>query len=157
MCAIWISDDVFEQIYQMQWLSLPVYDASTCQFQCGIISGYRKRFPYVELYSEMWGKIAAATKPFEESQVPLILWGIGASTAQLLNGNFDRCNVIQLIDSNPARQGISFQVKGRMLPVEDPSSVKNREAIIFILSTAYKVSIERSIRGHGYQNEIVSL
>ena len=44
-----------------------------------------------------------------------------------------------------------------MLPVEDPSSVKNREAIIFILSTAYKVSIERSIRGHGYQNEIVSL
>lgn len=102
-------------------------------------------------------KIAAATKPFEESQVPLILWGIGASTAQLLNGNFDRCNVIQLVDSNPARQGISFQVKGRMLPVEDPSSVKNREAVIFILSTAYKISIERSIRGYGYQNEIVSL
>lgn len=101
--------------------------------------------------------IAAAVRFFEVSQVPLILWGIGASTAQLLNGNFDRCNVIQLVDSNPARQGISFQVKGRMLPVEDPSSVKNREAVIFILSTAYKISIERSIRGHGYQNEIVSL
>ncbi len=101
--------------------------------------------------------IAAVTKPLEESQVPLILWGIGASTAQLLNGNFDRCNVIQLVDSNPARQGLSFQVGDRMLQIEDPSCVENREAIIFILSTAYKISIERSIRSYGYQNETVAL
>ena len=101
--------------------------------------------------------IAAVTKPFEDSQVPLILWGIGASTAQLLNGNFDRCNVIQLVDSNPARQGLSFQVGDRMLQIEDPSCVENREAIIFILSTAYKISIERSIRSYGYQNETAAL
>lgn len=101
--------------------------------------------------------IAAAVGRFETSQVPLILWGIGASTAQLLNGNFDRCNVIQLVDSNPARQGISFQVGGRMLQIEDPFNVHSREAVIFILSTAYKSSIEKSIRGYGYQNEIASL
>lgn len=102
-------------------------------------------------------KIAAATKSFEASRIPLILWGIGASTAQLLNGNFDRCNVIQLVDSNPARQGLLFQVGGRALPVEDPSCVKSREAVIFILSTAYRNNIEKSIRGYGYQNETAAL
>ena len=66
-------------------------------------------------------------------------------------------NVIQLVDSNPARQGLSFQVGDRMLQIEDPSCVENREAIIFILSTAYKISIERSIRSYGYQNETVAL
>ena len=101
--------------------------------------------------------IAIEVSRFEESQVPLILWGVGASTAQLLNGNFDRCNVIQLVDSNPARQGLSFHVGGRMLQIEDPSCVENCEAVIFILSTAYKTSIERSIRSYGYQNETVAL
>lgn len=102
-------------------------------------------------------KISVVTAQFENSKRPLILWGIGASTAQLLNGNFDRCNVIQLVDSNPARQGLSFKVGKHVLQVEAPSNVQRRDAVIFILSTAYKTSIERSIRGLGYQNDIASL
>lgn len=102
-------------------------------------------------------KIAEAVSRFEASQVPLILWGIGASTAQLLSGNFDRCNVIQLVDSNPARQGLSFQVGNRVLQVEDPSQIHSSEAVIFILSTAYKRSIEKNIRSLGYENETASL
>ena len=101
--------------------------------------------------------IAEAVSRFEASQVPLILWGIGASTAQLLSGNFDRCNVIQLVDSNPARQGLSFQVGNRVLQVEDPSQIHSSEAVIFILSTAYKRNIEKNIRSLGYENETASL
>lgn len=101
--------------------------------------------------------IATAVRPFEASQVPLILWGVGASTAQLLNGNFDRCNVIQLVDSNPARQGLSFQIGDRILQIEAPSNVRSREAVIFILSPSYRSSIEKSIRSYGYQNETASL
>lgn len=102
-------------------------------------------------------EISAVVSKFEVSQVPLILWGIGASTAQLLNSNFDRCNVIQLVDSNPARQGLSFKVGKHVLQVESPSNIQRRDAVIFILSTVYKTSIERSIRSLGYQNDIASL
>ena len=102
-------------------------------------------------------EIAQATKVFEENQDPLIIWGIGASTAQLLNGNFDRCNVIQLVDSNKSRQGIGFNISGRNLKVSDPMDITDREATIFILPTAYKESIMKSIRSYGLDNNVVSL
>lgn len=94
---------------------------------------------------------------FEQSQEPLILWGIGASTAQLLNGCFDKCNVIQLIDSNRTRQGIQFQIGNKVIKVEAPTNICNKEAKIFILPTAYKDSIKQSIRNCGLKNDIVSL
>lgn len=96
-------------------------------------------------------------KQFENSDKPLIIWGIGASTAQLLNNNFDKCNVIQLIDSNPNRQGIRFEIGCKNLVVEDPIQIVNEEAIIFILPTAYKKSIEENIRNYGLQNDIIGL
>lgn len=121
-----------------------VYDAA----------GERAMRKYMEKCEE---DVKLSIRNFETEQTPLILWGIGASTAQLLNHNFDNCNVIQLVDSNRARQGIPFRTGKRVLRVDDPSNVQSREAVILILSTAYKASIKKSIRNYGYQNDIASL
>lgn len=111
-------------------------------------------FEYIKQCEE---KIAAAVSRFERTQQPLILWGIGASTAQLLNHGFDKCNVVQLVDSNPARQELRFEIGSRVLYVEDPSEMRNTDAAIFILPTAYKANIEKNIRSYGYLNDVVSL
>lgn len=103
------------------------------------------------------GTIKEAVQVFETEHTPLILWGIGASTAQLLEQGFDTCNVLQLIDSNRARQGISFQIGGRILSVEGPEKIQNNSATIFILPTAYRKSIEASIRNYGLTNPVASL
>lgn len=102
-------------------------------------------------------EIQKSLRKYEESQEPLILWGIGASTAQLLNGCFDQCNVIQLVDSNKSRQGIKFQIGIKEMKVKPPTDICNKEAKIFILPTAYKESIKQSIRNYGLENDIVSL
>jgi 2-polyprenyl-3-methyl-5-hydroxy-6-metoxy-1,4-benzoquinol methylase len=102
-------------------------------------------------------EIMPVTEEFEISQKKLILWGIGASTAQLLNGHFDKCNVIQIVDSNKARQGVAFKIGERRLCVEDSTEIKDKEAVIFILPTAYKDSIIKAIRNHGFENDVVSL
>ena len=99
-------------------------------------------------------EIAQIIDKYEKNQKALILWGIGASTAQLLNNNFDKCNVIQLVDVNPSRQGITFAVGNRVLTVEPPEKVTCEDATIFILPTAYKGSIIESIRRLGFKNEI---
>lgn len=110
-----------------------------------------------EYISSCERKLAKRLQQFEMTYTPLILWGIGASTAQLLNRNFDQCNVIQLIDGNPARQGLSFRVGKHVLKVDAPTDIKNQTATILILSSAYKKSIEKSIRDYQYANKIMSL
>lgn len=93
----------------------------------------------------------------ERDKEQLILWGIGASTAQLLNGNFDRCNVIKLIDSNPARQSIAFRVGGKSLTIEAPDTITDPGATIVVLPVMYRDSIIRQIRSDGLTNRIVTL
>lgn len=102
-------------------------------------------------------RIKKAVQAFEAEGTPLILWGIGASTAQLLEQGFDSCNVIQLIDSNESRQGIPFQIGGRTLVVEGPEKIRSGTATIFILPTAYRKSIEASIRNCGLTNPVAGL
>ena len=91
------------------------------------------------------------------NQEKLILWGVGTSTAQLLNRNFDNCNVIQLIDSNPYRQGVRYQVGNTELKIEDPSSVKDEDATIVILPLMYDASIRKQIKEMNLKNPIKSL
>ena len=85
---------------------------------------------------------------------PLILWGIGASTAILLN-SFTGCNVVSLIDRNPARQGLKFKAGDDILAVQAPDAVG--EGTIVILSIPYHASIAKQIRDSGLKNKIVSL
>ena len=94
---------------------------------------------------------------FIRDQKPLILWGIGASTAQLMNGAFNGCNVVQLIDKNEARQGNVFEINGKKLTVMSPETITNPSATIFILPSAYRNSIERDIRNLGFQNKVMCL
>lgn len=100
-------------------------------------------------------------KPFigklEQDNERLILWGVGASTAQLLNGNFDQCDVVKLVDSNPARQGIQFKVGGRSLKIEAPNTVTDVNATIVVLPVMYRASIVQQIREAGLTNKIVTL
>lgn len=94
-------------------------------------------------------------KELSDRKEPLILWGIGASTTILL-GAFAECNVVMLVDRNPMRQGLDFQVGGRMLLVEPPEKVGDNGTIV-ILSIPYRDSIERQIRELGKTNRIISL
>jgi SAM-dependent methyltransferase len=100
-------------------------------------------------------RLARFIEPLERSGEPLLLWGIGASTAQLLNGAFDRCDVRQLIDANPLRQGLIFPVAGRELATQPPELAG--EGTIVILPVMYRDAIAGQIRAMGLGNKIVSL
>lgn len=102
-------------------------------------------------------KLAPVLKKLEHSQESLILWGVGTSTAQLLNGNFDRCRVCKLIDSNPYRQKVSYFVAGRKLPIEDPAAIREEDGTILILPLMYDGSIRRQIEKMGLKNPVISL
>lgn len=92
--------------------------------------------------------------PLRKSSEPLVLWGIGASTASLLE-LFAGCNVIALIDSNPKRQGLIFNIDGKKHEIERPETVN--DGTIVILSIPYYASIENQIRGMNFNNKIVGL
>lgn len=93
-------------------------------------------------------------KPLRDSKEPLILWGIGASTAILIE-SFRGCNVKSLIDKNPARQGLVFSIDEKSYCVEAPETVG--EGTIVILSIPYHDSIAKQIREMGITNKIVAL
>lgn len=99
--------------------------------------------------------IKSSLKDVEKSGEKLILWGIGASTAILLE-DFSNCNVIQLVDNNPLRQGINYSVGENDFIIQAPQTVKDNEATIFIMSGPYKNSIEKQIREMGFNNKILS-
>lgn len=106
---------------------------------------------YIEKSGQIISQILA---PLRLSGEPLVLWGIGASTAILLE-LFSGCNVISLIDSNPARQGLAFSIGGIKHVIESPVSAKS--GTIVILSIPYYTSIEKQIRSMGLNNKIISL
>ena len=93
-------------------------------------------------------------QPLRESGEPLILWGIGASTAILIE-SFRGCNVTALIDKNPARQGLVFSIDEKKYCIEAPEKVG--EGTIVILSIPYYASIAKQIREMGLANKIVAL
>ena len=95
--------------------------------------------------------------PLAASGKRLILWGIGASTASMLDGHFDDCDAEMLIDRNPARQDLVFHVAGKDLAIEPPEHIHDDAATIVILPFWYKDSIARQIREMGFQNEVVAL
>lgn len=99
----------------------------------------------------------AAVKKFEQSQEKLILWGIGASTALLLNETFDNCNVIQLIDRNTSRQNLKYKIGNKDFAIEDPSTIKDKDAAIIVLPFWYRDSIKNNIKNLGLTNEIKTL
>jgi len=100
------------------------------------------------------GQIQERLSGLKESQRKLILWGIGASTALLLR-EFDQCNVVQLIDRNPLRQGIAYKIGGKLFRIQAPQKIEDQDAAIFILSVPYKNNIEKQIREMGFKNPII--
>ena len=94
---------------------------------------------------------------FEKTQEKLILWGIGASTALLMNGTFDRCNVLQLIDRNKQRQGLKYSISNKDYIVQDPDDIKDNNATIVVLPYWYHDSIMKQIKEMGFKNPVKSL
>ena len=94
---------------------------------------------------------------FEKTQEKLILWGIGASTALLLNSTFDNCNVIQLIDRNKQRQGLDYKIGRKSLYIEDPDKITDMDATILVLPYWYHDSIIRQIKDMGFKNPVKAL
>ena len=94
------------------------------------------------------------TDKYTHSREPLILWGIGASTAQLLNG-FSGTNVVQLIDANPSRQGLKYAIDSSELRIESPQKVN--VGTIVILSHMYGDSILQQIKEMGLSNPVEKL
>ena len=103
------------------------------------------------------GRLNPIINELEKTQEPLILWGVGTSTAQLLNGNFDNCNVVKLIDSNPYRQNITYTVGGKSFKIESPNTVLGMTGTILILPLMYDGSIRAQIRRMGLKNRVKSL
>ncbi len=101
-------------------------------------------------------KLEPVIKKIREANEPVILWGVGTSTAQLLNGNFDNCNVVKLVDSNPYRQNVVYTVAGKKMKIEDPSTIDTLDTII-ILPLMYDVSIRKQIQEMGLKNQVQSL
>lgn len=94
------------------------------------------------------------------SQEPLILWGIGASTAQLLSSAMNGCNIQYLVDSNPGRQGIQYEINHKIFTIVSPETIikENRvDDTILILPVMYKDSIEKQIRKMGLHNKVDAL
>lgn len=124
--------------------------------------GGKREITYSEIPEiSMLGYLEKSKKNFEKFLAPLrqsgeelILWGIGASTAILIE-SFQGCNVQALIDRNPNRQGLKFDINGKQYEVKDPKDVG--KGTIVILSIPYHDSIERQIRQMGYDNKIVAL
>lgn len=85
------------------------------------------------------------------------LWGIGASTALLLNETFDEYNVVGLIDRNPARQGIEYTIGTKKLKIQSPESIVDKDAAILVLPYWYKDSIVTQIQAMGLTNKILAL
>jgi len=102
-------------------------------------------------------KLAPAVTKLETSGEKLILWGIGASTAQLLNETFDKCQVIALIDSNTSRQGIEYKIAGKLFKIQSPNDLITEDATIVVLPVMYKNSIINQIQLLGYTNKIITL
>ncbi len=94
-------------------------------------------------------------EPLIDNQAKLILWGIGASTAILLN-DFAKYNVIGLVDSNPMRQNIRYVINQTEYIIKDPSEITDKDAYIFIMSGPYKDSITRQIRQMGFTNKLLT-
>ena len=94
---------------------------------------------------------------FEKTQEKLILWGIGASTALLMNGTFDKCNVLQLIDRNKQRQGLNYKIGVKNFIVQDPDAITDKDATIVVLPYWYHDSIMKQIKGMGFSNPVKSL
>ena len=95
-------------------------------------------------------------EPLEKSYEKLILWGIGASTAFLLNNTFDNCNVIALIDRNTAKEGIVYTIGNRQLEINCPETIIDEDATIVVLPYWYKNSIINQIKELGFSNRIIS-
>lgn len=102
-------------------------------------------------------KLQPVIEKLERSQEPLILWGVGTSTAQLLNKNFDNCNVRKLIDSNPYRQQVTYCVGGKALKIMDPSTIQEADGTILILPLMYDASIRKQITEMKLKNRVMSL
>jgi len=101
-------------------------------------------------------RLEPAIKKMKETGEPIILWGIGTSTAQLLHGNFDECNVIKLVDSNSYRQNVTYTIAGKRMKIEDPSTIDTQDTIL-ILPLMYDTSIRKQIREMGLKNKVQSL
>ena len=113
---------------------------------------------YVEEYIRMCeDRLAPVIDKLVLSGEPLILWGVGTSTAQLLNGNFDKCNIVKLVDSNPYRQNVTYRVGGKELSIEAPETIRDTDGVILILPLMYDASIREQIAGMGLRNKVQSL
>lgn len=90
---------------------------------------------------------------YRQSQKPLILWGIGASTALYLE-SFIGCNVKLLVDGNPKRQGLDYYIGDKKYEIKSPQDIDNNDEVIFILSTPYRKSIEDQVKCMHLPNEV---
>ena len=102
-------------------------------------------------------KLFPIVQQLENSQEDLILWGIGASTAQLLNITFDNCSIVALVDSNPARQGITYKIGNNQYTIQSPNKVLEQSATIVVLPVMYKKAIIEQIKKLGFKNKVISL
>jgi SAM-dependent methyltransferase len=90
-----------------------------------------------------------------ESQIPLIVWGVGTYTLHLMkNTSFSQLNIIAFADSNKNYQNQTLLGK----PILPPSELKSYSQSILISSYAFQAEIEDQIRRIlGLPNTVITL
>lgn len=120
-------------------------------------SGENNAKDYLELCKRKSGQMG---KRFTDSDDTLVLWGIGASTAQLVTSCFGQCRIRALVDNNPKRQGVSYEIGGKSLAIISPFELKDiihEPDVIVVMSIMYKEAIVRQIREMGFEQRIEAL
>lgn len=111
---------------------------------------------YIKNYMELCKKVInESLQAVIDDKTPLILWGIGASTALLLE-DFSECNVIQLVDKNPLRQGVKYSIGDKDFSIQSPEEIQDENATIFVMSGPYKNSIKKQIQEMGLKNKVLT-
>lgn len=90
-----------------------------------------------------------------ENQTPIVIWGTGAMTMQLLAGtNLAKCDIRAFVDKNPAKIGKVFYGK-KVLPPENVALYP--EATVLICAMLYSQEIKDEMEAMGLSNEVISL
>lgn len=90
-----------------------------------------------------------------DSQAPVILWGVGSYAQSLLKSSaLKHCNIIDVVDRDPKKQGLTLMDKTIKNPAE-LIQYKNSNAAILIASIPFADEIQKDIIAMGLNNKIL--
>jgi SAM-dependent methyltransferase len=110
---------------------------------------------YVAVSKKVENRIHDVVNELVDSQLPLIIWGVGTHTQRLLaTSRLGKANIIAFVDSNPKYQENQLN----NVPILDPRQLAGTGAAILVSSRIYQSEIVTQIQSElGLKNELITL